>query len=186
MSGIGIQNLELLLSSLRDAVRGTDSKTISDLVTLLTAIRDTAGIKKIADTVSVLLAQNSIPDTQPVPNKVVNSTIAVPTDKQAVYRTQAFLTTTPLAGNASYTSATFNALLFKRITGKVFANQDGTLNLQHSDDGSTWDTLTSISVSANTPAKFDEPIYCQYVRVNYTNDATSQTTFRLSGYLSAD
>jgi len=115
-----------------------------------------------------------------------NSQVAVPVDKQAVYRTQAFLTTTALGADASYTSATFDALLYRRITGKVFADQDGTLNLQHSDDGTTWDTLTNMSVTANTPVKYDEPIYCRYVRVNYVNGAVAQTTFRLSGYLSAD
>lgn len=121
-----------------------------------------------------------------VPAEVVTSDIAIPVDKQAVYRTQAFLTTTALGASASYTSATFDGLLYRRITGKVFADQAGTLNLQHSDDGITWDTLTTINVTASTPAKFDEPIYCRYVRANYVNGATAQTVFRLSAYLSAD
>lgn len=47
-----INELDITLSALRDALRGIDSKTISDLATLLTAIKSTDGIKKIADTVS--------------------------------------------------------------------------------------------------------------------------------------
>lgn len=55
-----IQKLDLALTALRDALRGVDAKTISDLAALLTAIKDTAGIKKIVDTVNVALT-GSIP-----------------------------------------------------------------------------------------------------------------------------
>lgn len=157
---LDLAKLDITLSALRDAITAAspNSKTLYDLYYVLA----TSGIM------------------------IGNSQVAVPLDKQAIYRTQAFGITTPLAASASFTSATFDGILYRRITGRVFADQAGTLNLQHSDDGTTWDTLTSISVSANEPAKFDELIYCRYVRVNYVNGATAQTVFRLSGYLSVE
>lgn len=118
--------------------------------------------------------------------QIANATVLLPVDKQSIYRTQAFITTTALNASASFTSATFDGSLYRRLTGKVYADQAGTLNIQHSDDGVTWDTLTSISVTANTPAKFDEVIYARYIRVYYVNGATAQTTFRLSGYASVE
>lgn len=44
---------DIKLSALRDALIGVDDKTIGDLATLLTAIKDTSGIKKITDAVDV-------------------------------------------------------------------------------------------------------------------------------------
>lgn len=132
------------------------------------------------------LTGSAVPDNQPLPAKIVGSSIDIPTDKRAIYRSQAFLTTTVLAASGTYTSPSINGIQYRRLTGKVYTDQAGTLDLQHSDDGSTWDNLTSISVAAATPTKFDEPIYAQYVRVVYTNGATAQTAFRLSGYLSVE
>ncbi|MEK5469337.1 hypothetical protein MKY64_30500 [Paenibacillus sp. FSL R7-0210] len=68
------------------------------------------------------------------------------------------------------------------MRGKVVSNQTGTLNLQQSDDGTTWDTLTTVSVSASTPVKFNEPCCAAYFRVQYVNGATAATVFRLSIY----
>jgi len=106
--------------------------------------------------------------------------------KQAITRSQAFITTTALGVSGTYTSASIDGIQYRRLTGKVFADQAGTLEIHHSDDGTTWDTITSISVSASTPASFDEPIYTRYIRVNYVNGTTAQTAFRLSGYLSVE
>lgn len=101
-------------------------------------------------------------------------------------RVQVFNTTAALGANALYTSTSLDGIHYRRLTGKVYADQAGTLAIQHSDDDTTWDTLTSIIVTAATPAKFDEPIYARYVRVVYTNSVVPQTVFRLSGLLSAE
>lgn len=134
----------------------------------------------------VSLTGSTIPDTSPVPSKIVGATISVPIDKKTIYRSLGFSTTTALAASTAYTSASLDGIQYRRLTGRAFADQAGTLDLQHSDDGTTWDTLTSISVAASTPVKFDEPIYTRYIRIVYTNGATAQTTFRLSAYLSAE
>lgn len=113
------------------------------------------------------------------------SDIAVPTDIQTIYRAQAFATTTVLGASASYTSATVDGLNYRRLTGRVYADQAGTLYLEHSDDDVTWDVITTISVAAGDKKGFDEPFYLRYGRARYVNGATAQTAFRLSGYKSA-
>ena len=118
--------------------------------------------------------------------KLVASDVILPTDKQAIYRPQAVIQTANLAGEASYTSPSYDGSQYRRITGKVFSDQSGTLNLQHSDDGTTWDTLTTVAVTGGTATKYDEPLYAKYVRLNYVNGATPQTAFRLSAYLSVE
>lgn len=50
---------DIKISVLRDALLGVNSKTLSDLEALLTAIKDTGGIKKITDTVNVLSTGSS-------------------------------------------------------------------------------------------------------------------------------
>jgi len=50
---INVQKLDLALTELRDALKGIDSRTISDLVTLLIALKDTDGIKKIVSALPV-------------------------------------------------------------------------------------------------------------------------------------
>jgi hypothetical protein len=115
--------------------------------------------------------------------QLASAAIAVPMDLQAIYRVLAFQSTTPLGANGTYASGSQDGLNYRRITGRVYADQSGTLQIQHSDDGVTWDTLSSISVPGGTPTKFDEPLYCRYVQVKYVNGSTAQGAFRISGYL---
>lgn len=96
----------------------------------------------------------------------------------------------PLGSNGVYTSPGINGEKYGRFTGKVFSDQGGTIEFQHADDDGTgkepssgWDTLTTTTVTGGTALKFDETIYCKWIRVKYTNGATAQTSFRLSGYL---
>lgn len=103
-------------------------------------------------------------------------------------RPRRILETNLLSAAAVFTSASINGEKYGRLTGKVFSDQSGTLTIEHADDDGTnnplsWDELTSISVTGGTASKFDEPLYCKFVRVVYTNGATDQTVFRLSAYL---
>ena len=118
--------------------------------------------------------------------QLTGSAIAVPTDKQAIFRLQSFITTTAIGIGSIYTGASIDGIRYRRLTGKVFSDQAGTLTIQHSDNATTWDTLLTVSVATSTPEKFDEVLYAQYVRVVYTNGTTAQTAFRLSGYLSVE
>jgi hypothetical protein len=98
------------------------------------------------------------------------------------FRTLKASTTVVLAGNEVYTMEATKVEMYNKIRGRVVSDQAGSLAFQYSDDGTTWDTLTTTAVSANTPLKFDEPCYCNYFRVVYTNGATLQGSFRLSVY----
>lgn len=108
------------------------------------------------------------------------------TIKNAINRVNGFNNNTPLAAAATFESASLDGLTYKKITGRAFADQAGTLEIQQSDDETTWDTSKTLEIAAGTAVFYDEPIYCRYIKVKYTNGATAQTAFRISGYLSAD
>lgn len=99
--------------------------------------------------------------------------------------------TTANLGNAEvFLSDAVNGEKYGRFTGKVASDQGGTLVFEHADDDGTgeppstgWDQLTSITVMGGTSSKFDEILYCKWIRVRYTNGASPTTSFRLSGYL---
>lgn len=116
---------------------------------------------------------------------ISGSTIAIPIDAQSCYRVNGWNTAVVLAGGATYTGVAVDGINFRRITGRVNADQLGTLNIDHSDDAVTWDSVAPISVAVSTPQGFDIPIYARYVRLRYVNGATLQGVFRLSGYLAA-
>lgn len=88
--------------------------------------------------------------------------------------------TTANLGNAGvYTSNVHFVEQYNHIRGLVSSDQGGTLSIQQSDDNTTFVLTNSITVTANTPNKFDEPCYANYVRLVYTNGATPTTSFYL-------
>jgi len=91
-------------------------------------------------------------------------------------------TTTALAASGSYTSSSIITNGHSRITGSVFADQAGTLNVQQSSDGTNWDVVSSFSVLASAGTGFSVELVCPYVRLNYVNGATAQTVFRLYSF----
>lgn len=130
---------------------------------------------------------------------IVGSTIAIPTQTQAILRQLVTLTTTVLGIGAVFTGPTIDAIDARMVTGLVTADQGGTLDLQLSDDGTTWYTPTArvtdtteavaasapIEVAANEVRSFILTAKVRYLRLRYTNGAVAQTAFRLSAYLSA-
>lgn len=125
------------------------------------------------------------PGSAAAPNEVNlrSSTIALPVDVQALYRVQSILTTAALAANGVYTSGAVDGINFRRITGKVFSDVAGSLYIQQSDDGTTWDNASVVTVAAGAAPFYDVVMYARYVRFYYVNGATLQGVFRLSGYL---
>lgn len=105
------------------------------------------------------------------------------------------LTTTPLAGAATYTQTAVDRfartalpdaqelgiLLVDRVRGLIWADQAGTLYLEQSDDNATWSTVgSSVAVSANVSIELPWSIVTKrYYRFRYVNGATIQTAFRL-------
>jgi hypothetical protein len=101
------------------------------------------------------------------------------------FRIRKALTTVPLGISGVYESGPINAEQYQKLTGKIFADQAGTLKILYADDEKgTYDALTSIAVAAGSSVKIDEPLYTSWLKVRYENNATTaQTVFRLSGYL---
>ncbi|WP_035445676.1 hypothetical protein, partial [Bacillus sp. UNC41MFS5] len=62
----------------------------------------------------------------------------------------------------------------------VFADQAGTLSLEQSRDGSTWRTMASVAVVANTQAILSSDVHFRYARVKFVNGATANTVFDLA------
>lgn len=86
-------------------------------------------------------------------------------------------TSTNLSANASYTSRTYTCQNLETIGCYVFADQPGTLFYDVSFDGSTWRTIRSISVSANTGVYDEVRPPGHFMRLRYVNGATAQSSF---------
>lgn len=95
-------------------------------------------------------------------------------------RARRLMNTTLLAGLAVFTSEGYKTEYYNHFRGKIYSDVAGSLAIQQSDDNVTFDTLTTLAVSAATPAKFDEICYAEYIRFVYTNGASDQTVFRIS------
>lgn len=88
-------------------------------------------------------------------------------------------TTTPLAGNAVWTSGTLLTDTYDTVTGTVFADQAGTVNVEQSSDGTNWDWNTTVAASAGTGNVINVALVAPYFRIRYVNGATPSTIFRI-------
>lgn len=101
------------------------------------------------------------------------------------------LSTTPLAGDASYTqgdqdrlapviSGITSAIPIGRVRGLVSADQAGTLFLEHKDPGEVYSTLASVAVSANVTAEIPwTGLTKRFFRFRFANGAVAQGNFSL-------
>jgi hypothetical protein len=167
-------NLDIALSVLRDAIIGSSAKTMTDIVTALTGYLKQVIYNSSGTEIGT--------ETNPIVIKIGNAGIVLPVDIQAVLRSMLVTYTTALAASGTYTSSSFDCINRKTVTGTVYADQAGTLNIQQSRDGSTYRSLTTIAVVAGTPQGFSVPVYSRYVRANYVNGATAQGAFELTMY----
>jgi len=88
-------------------------------------------------------------------------------------------TSTPLGGNATYTSPVFPTAAFSYLSGSVFADQAGTIYIEQSGDGTHWDLSTNYAVSASDGSGFKEEVILPWGRIRFVNGAAAQGTFRL-------
>jgi hypothetical protein len=97
-----------------------------------------------------------------------------------------FGTTTPLGAAGTVTLGPSNTDRADNISGLIWADQAGTLFVEHSGDGVNWDLSTSIAVVASTGKAFNEPLYTPFVRLRYVNGGVAQGAFRVNArYTSA-
>lgn len=88
--------------------------------------------------------------------------------------------TAPLGAVAEYSTGAFDTRGYQRITGIVFADEDGTLFVEHSNDGANWDDVSQISYFANDTASFEFEPRGAGCRIRFANGAAPQTVFRIS------
>jgi hypothetical protein len=104
-----------------------------------------------------------------------------------VYVSSINSTTTPLAGNATFTGvkekiSNFNNVYPQSIVNVVVkSNQSGTGKIQFSADGTIWNTTIPFTYTANDTLTniTTTAVVLPYVRVVYTNGNSLQTSFKL-------
>lgn len=88
--------------------------------------------------------------------------------------------TATLASGASFTGTATDVSSFGSITAAVLTDQNGTLYVEFSPDGTNWDSSIPYSVSAGLNEVHRLTVTRQYMRVRFTNtSASAQTYFRL-------
>jgi len=87
--------------------------------------------------------------------------------------------TTPIGIAGTYTSQAFSVEEYGVIVGSVFANLDGTLTIQQTEDGTNYDIDESVAYAANALVGFITPVLAPIARVRFDNPGAAQTTFRL-------
>lgn len=67
------------------------------------------------------------------------------------------------------------------VMGSAFADQNGTLYIEQSSDGTNWDVSSPFEITANDGKGFEENLVLPYWRIRFKNTASSdQTIFRIS------
>ena len=87
-----------------------------------------------------------------------------------------------LKANETWISVEDSSLETGRICGLVYSDKGGTLYVEQSGDGLSWDVIDTISITGGTGAKFSYEKVAQHARVRYVNGGTDQTVFRLYFY----
>lgn len=98
------------------------------------------------------------------------------------YRIRKSFTADPLGAAGVYTSDSIHLNQYDRLTGLAYSDQSGSLEIEQSIDGITWDFKTTVAVAAATGTQFDVKVYGEYARLKYTNGVTAQAAFRLAAY----
>ena len=96
-------------------------------------------------------------------------------------------TTTPLTGSATFTGgsrdlgvAANNHSSYSFFNAFFIADQTGTASIEGSNDGSTWYTVTTSSLSINTPLTLSAPVMTQYHRAKLVNGASGQSSLKIN------
>lgn len=98
---------------------------------------------------------------------------------------------TPLAGNATFTGTAVDVSAYAEVRVLVYSDKASAASgwiVEFSQDGANWDdsstdTFTPGPAGPNQGQGFAVPVRGQFARVVYTNGSQAQTTFRLETYL---
>jgi hypothetical protein len=93
----------------------------------------------------------------------------------------AFVTTTPLASGATFTSTTVNVNGYSQVQTEVLASHDGTIDISFCSDVGLTDVVRSLSipyVAANGYQFFAAPAFGNFIEYKFTNNGVvTQTDF---------
>lgn len=90
-------------------------------------------------------------------------------------------TAAPLLASGTYaTSPGIDVSDYSHIVGTCFASHNGTLFPEFSPDNTDWDGQESRAYIAGEKLGYKAPRIERYFRIRFVNDATDQTTFRLT------
>lgn len=87
--------------------------------------------------------------------------------------------TTPLAGNASFTGTGIDVSNYGVITTFIYTDQPGTLYMQSSIDNVHWDDSRAYVIDGYDAEHIQSGPQARYFRVVYTNGTSAQSIFRL-------
>lgn len=92
-------------------------------------------------------------------------------------------TTTLLANAATFTGPGTDVSRYSTIVINLMADQNGTLFIDFSSDGSNWDITTVVAYTASAEYTNRVVVVAQYYRLRFTNSGSLQTTMRLQTLL---
>jgi hypothetical protein len=90
----------------------------------------------------------------------------------------------PLGANAKYYTPSMDALAFSKLSGIIFTDQAGSMQVQESIDGYDWIQTSEQAVTAGVGKAFSYEINSRFIRIIFVNGATASTTFKINGLLS--
>jgi len=91
----------------------------------------------------------------------------------------AFVTTTPLAAAATFTSAVLDAAGVTQVQTEINSNQNGTIDIEFCDDAAGLNIIRSLSIpysAANGYQFFSAPAFVNFIRYKFTNTSGSTNT----------
>lgn len=97
-------------------------------------------------------------------------------------RTKKVEETTPLGANGTYTSPVIKTEMYNQIRGLVEVDQQGTLEIEESEDTVKWIKTDTITINSATSRAFRFNCNAYYARLKYTNGGTPQNTFFLVAF----
>ena len=90
--------------------------------------------------------------------------------------------TTALTASTPWDTGSVDATYYSQIRGFVYADQDGTLNYYVSYDGTNWHLMATKTYTAGDEVGFEYDALAKYVKVEFVNGSTGQTSFEIRVY----
>jgi hypothetical protein len=89
---------------------------------------------------------------------------------------------TNVADDSPFVSNLFSNYNCNKITGMVYSDLAGTVSFECSDDGITWDTITTWPADAATATGFSTDPYGAVMRFSFAPTDGTTSEFRFSAY----